>query len=109
MIIAIASGKGGTGKTTLVAYLVDILKDDRRPAVLIRGYGSDEDRMLTDKLEGVPVISGRDRIISAYKAIDEKGCNVLVLDDGLDIRRCRTTLRSLVVCAGIRLSDTVVS
>ncbi len=74
---------GGTGKTPLTCMLANSLKNDgRSPAVLIRGYGEDEWKMLKAKLGGIPVIVGRDRITSGREACEKFNADTLILDDG---------------------------
>ena len=74
---------GGTGKTTLIQMLAKRLAaDGRKPAVLIRGYGEDEDRILKRALLDIPVFVGRDRIKCGNRAIDEYSVDTILLDDG---------------------------
>lgn len=96
---------GGTGKTpTIISLAKDIQKAWHKPAILTRGYKSrwekkggmasdgkqlrarreevgDEPYMMARRLPGVPIYVGRNRVQSAYRAI-EAGCDVLLLDDG---------------------------
>lgn len=85
---------GGTGKTPVVAWLVNrcvIL--GQKPGVVSRGYRSldgqenDEKRLLAQLCPGVPHIQNRDRVAGAREAIAECGCDLIVLDDGLQHRR----------------------
>jgi len=74
---------GGTGKTPAVIALADILKKEgRNPAVIIRGYGDDEWRMLSEKLKGVPVIVNKNRLAGGRKAVREFGADTALFDDG---------------------------
>jgi tetraacyldisaccharide 4'-kinase len=74
---------GGTGKTPLIIHLATALSEQgKNVAVLIRGYGRDEVLELRKKLEGIPVVVGRDRIKSAHEAIQKYKADVLLLDDG---------------------------
>ncbi len=80
---------GGTGKTPFVIMLSKRLSQrGRKTAVLIRGYGEDEWKMLKNKLEryGVKVFVGRDRVKSAGFA-EKEGFDYIVLDDGFQHRR----------------------
>jgi len=53
---------GGTGKTSLAILLSRFLDaKGKKPAVLIRGYGDDEDRMLKERAD-ILVLSGRKQI-----------------------------------------------
>ncbi len=88
---------GGTGKTPFTIFLADhFLSAGRHPAVLIRGYGEDESRMLRDELPDVPVFAGQDRVKSAACAA-ENGRDVLILDDGFQHRRISRNLDILLV------------
>ena len=88
---------GGTGKTPFTIFLADhFLNKGMNPAVLTRGYGKDESRMLRDELPDVPVIVGQDRVKSARWAI-EQGRDVLILDDGFQHRRIARDLDVLML------------
>ncbi|UCH12553.1 MAG: tetraacyldisaccharide 4'-kinase [Candidatus Omnitrophota bacterium] len=83
---------GGTGKSSLVALISRFLDaKNKRPAILIRGYGEDEDRMLKEQLN-TTVLSGRDRIKNAKKAEDKYNADVLILDDGFQHWRIKRDL-----------------
>jgi len=83
---------GGTGKTSLVALISRFLNaKNKRPAILIRGYGEDEDRMLKKQLN-TAILSGRDRIKSAKVAEDKYNADVLILDDGFQHWRIKRDL-----------------
>jgi tetraacyldisaccharide 4'-kinase len=97
---------GGTGKTPLVIYLAGLLRSKGyRPAVISRGYKGtgtnavqvvcdrtsgladpfqvgDEPYLIADRLRDVVVMTGKKRHLPCRAAIDEFGCNVLILDDG---------------------------
>jgi tetraacyldisaccharide 4'-kinase len=97
---------GGSGKTPVVIYLARFLQQQGyRPAVVSRGYGGkangksnivsdgralyldsieagDEPRLIAEKTGGVAVLTGKKRIYPCQCAIDELGCNVIILDDG---------------------------
>jgi len=82
---------GGTGKTPFVIMLArNLAQKNKKAAVLIRGYGEDEWRMLEEKLgkRGVKVFVGRDRVKSA-RAAENSGVSAMVLDDGFQHRRLR--------------------
>ncbi|MCW8133904.1 MAG: tetraacyldisaccharide 4'-kinase [Planctomycetota bacterium] len=83
---------GGTGKTPFAAYLAQGLIERglaKKPAILMRGYGSarpgepnDEARELMRALgEAVPVVCDPKRIEGAEKALAQ-GCDAAILDDG---------------------------
>ncbi len=88
---------GGTGKTPMSIYLAEhFLSCARKPAVLTRGYGRDECRMIKDELADVPVIVGQDRVRSARRALRE-GSDVLILDDGFQHRRVARDVNVLLL------------
>jgi tetraacyldisaccharide 4'-kinase len=77
-----------------VAWIVNRLQvEEMRPAILSRGYrsldegGNDEKRLLDGMCPGVPHLQNRDRAASAHRAVEEFGCDVVVLDDGFQHRR----------------------
>ncbi|MCX5678397.1 MAG: tetraacyldisaccharide 4'-kinase [Candidatus Omnitrophica bacterium] len=75
---------GGTGKTPFTIALAGLLEDELRSsaAVLIRGYGWDEQALLKKNLPDTPILVGEDRVKSAHKAIRLYGSQFAVLDDG---------------------------
>lgn len=81
---------GGTGKTPFAIMLAGRLAGNQKEkiAVLIRGYGEDEWKLLEDKLGtiGARVFVGRDRIKTAKGAL-EWGARAIILDDGFQHRR----------------------
>ena len=64
-----------------------------RVAMVSRGYGSqdgrpnDEALELAEKLPDVPHVLDPDRVAGAGRAIDEFGCQMILLDDGFQHRR----------------------
>ncbi|MBU1083798.1 MAG: tetraacyldisaccharide 4'-kinase [Candidatus Omnitrophota bacterium] len=90
---------GGTGKTPFVILLADhFISRGAKPAILARGYGRDEDRMLRDELEGVPVFSGQDRVRAAQSAV-RNGNDIIILDDGFQHRRIKRDMNILLLDA----------
>lgn len=97
---------GGTGKTPTVRLICQIFKNKGfSPAIISRGYGGsakeainivtdgtdillepeeagDEPYMLASSLKGVPVLTGKKRILPCQYAIETFGCDLLLLDDG---------------------------
>lgn len=90
---------GGTGKTPMTIFIADhFTASKRKPAVLTRGYGNDECRMLADELPEVPVYKGQDRVKNVLKAARD-GRDVAILDDGFQHRRLARDLNILLVDA----------
>lgn len=79
---------GGTGKTPFVMALAGIYKERlrREPAILIRGYGWDEQAMLKKSLPDNPILVGENRASSAHRAIKLYGSDTSILDDGFQHR-----------------------
>ena len=91
---------GGTGKTPLVCWLVERLRErGRRPGVVTRGYGGSnrtarlvtpdadpgvvgDEPLLIARRSGAAVVVGRDRP-EAARLLVGLGCDVIVSDDGL--------------------------
>lgn len=75
---------GGTGKTPFTIALANLLEHElkKSTAVLIRGYGWDEQALLKKSLPDIPILVGEDRAKSAHKAIRLYGSQFAVLDDG---------------------------
>ncbi|MFH1782218.1 MAG: tetraacyldisaccharide 4'-kinase [Candidatus Omnitrophota bacterium] len=88
---------GGTGKTPSVIYITELLLEkNKRPAILIRGYGDDEHKLFPKLLGEVPVFVGKNRVSSAKKALSRGSIDTLVLDDGFQHRRLKRDLD--IVC-----------
>jgi tetraacyldisaccharide 4'-kinase len=97
---------GGTGKTPTVIHIVQMLQAcGMAPAIVSRGYGGsakdpvnivsdgqevlmtsdaagDEPVLLAHSLTGVPVLTGRKRILPCKHAVAHLGANIIILDDG---------------------------
>jgi tetraacyldisaccharide 4'-kinase len=84
---------GGTGKTPMVEWIIrQLLERQKKVGIVSRGYGAhggmnDEAMELAWKLPGVPHVQNPDRVAAARRAIDEFGCDALVLDDAFQHRR----------------------
>lgn len=93
---------GGTGKTPLVVYLVEVLKSQGyRPGVISRGYGGANDekpRWVTVDSDpaqvgdeavllaarcACPVVVGVNRPAAGRELLSKQACDVLISDDGL--------------------------
>ncbi|HTN01047.1 MAG TPA: tetraacyldisaccharide 4'-kinase [Planctomycetaceae bacterium] len=97
---------GGTGKTPFTAFLARELQSrGLRPGLLSRGYRSldgaenDEKRVLDRLCPGVPQVQNPDRVAGAERAIREFGCEVLILDDGLQHRRLQRDVEIVLIDA----------
>lgn len=98
---------GGTGKTPCVECIARFYRgQDRRVAVLSRGYGAREGRndealVLERNLPDVPHLQGPDRVALARIAVEELNAEVLVLDDGFQHRRLRRDLDIVLIDATV--------
>ena len=107
---------GGTGKTTLVAYIAEVLKSEgHKVAIISRGYKKpttpdtgnssdyagmgDEPFMLQEKLKDIPVIVDRDRFRAGKKAVQDYGVDSVILDDGMQQWRLKKDLEIVAVDA----------
>ncbi len=101
---------GGTGKTPMVIMLAKLLKEKGyKPAILSRGYGGkvkspvnvvsdgahirmgyaeagDEPVLIAKSAEGIPVLTGPQRILTGNVAVKTLGADVLILDDAFQHR-----------------------
>lgn len=88
---------GGTGKTPFTIFVADyFLSAGKRPAILTRGYGRDEDRLLVEEVPEARVYVGQDRVKNALKAASD-GCDVIVMDDGFQHRRLARDLDIVLI------------
>lgn len=91
---------GGTGKTSLIALLCRFFEEkNKRHAVLIRGYGQDEDRMLKERLPQTLILSGRNRLKNALIAENNYNIDTLILDDGFQHWRIKRDLDIVTINA----------
>jgi len=101
---------GGTGKTPVCMHIAGRFRDlghrvcvlsrgyrrrsDRSPLVVSDGFrtmagveaAGDEPYMMAKELQEVGVVVGKDRLAAAAVARDELGAELLVLDDGFQVR-----------------------
>lgn len=90
---------GGTGKTPLSRWVVERLRaDGRSPAVVLRGYGSDEVALHRRWAPEVPVVAAADRIAGVATAV-RNGAGVAVLDDAFQHRRLARDLDIVLLAA----------
>lgn len=88
---------GGTGKTPFTIFIADhLVSTGRNPAILMRGYGGDEDRMIRDEVPDIPVYADQNRVKSARRAARERRDSV-ILDDGFQHRRIARDLDILLI------------
>jgi tetraacyldisaccharide 4'-kinase len=115
---------GGTGKTPLVARLVDVLRvAGYKPGVVSRGYGGqstqwpryvtaesdphevgDEPVLLAQRC-GCPVVVGPDRAVAARTLAATYDCNVIISDDGLQHYQLRRDIEIAVIDGSRRLGN----
>jgi tetraacyldisaccharide 4'-kinase len=90
---------GGTGKTPVSAWVAaELGRLGARPAILLRGYGEDEQLVHARLNPQVPVIANPDRVAGAGRA-RTLGATVLVLDDAFQHRRAARDLDVVLVAA----------
>lgn len=91
---------GGTGKTSLVMHISRYLRRMGKDcAILIRGYGSDEDIMLKKVLTNTVILSGKNRVKNAQIEESEHGIKIFILDDGFQHWRLRRDLDIVAISA----------
>ncbi len=98
---------GGTGKTPFIEMLAKLLiEGGKRVAILSRGYratvrggelANDEAIELRQRLPGVPILLGKDRVTSARVAIEKFNSQCLLLDDGFQHFRLARDLDIVVI------------
>ncbi|CAN5654605.1 tetraacyldisaccharide 4'-kinase [soil metagenome] len=90
---------GGAGKTPVAAWLAARLAArGLRPAIVLRGYGTDEILVHREINPEIPVFAAVKRIDGALEAA-AAGCNVVVLDDGFQHLRLHRDLDIVLVAA----------
>lgn len=107
---------GGTGKTPLVAWLVELLKSaGYSPGIISRGYGGrpgtepqdvvpgsdpalagDEPVLLARRCR-CPVVIHPDRVAAARRLLARHACDIIISDDGLQHYRLGRTLEIAVI------------
>ncbi|NOY61878.1 MAG: tetraacyldisaccharide 4'-kinase [Gammaproteobacteria bacterium] len=107
---------GGTGKTPLVIWLVERLRQaGYRPAVVSRGYGGEphmqpravnaqssaqsvgDEPLLIARRCGCPVVVCTDRALAVEHLLAQGNCNVVVADDGLQHYRLGRDIEIAVI------------
>ena len=90
---------GGTGKTPVSAWLADQLAArGERPAIVLRGYGDDEQLVHARLSPGTAIIADADRVRGVARA-RAAGATVAVLDDGFQHRRARRDADLVIISA----------
>jgi len=97
---------GGTGKTPFVAWMAKWLNDHSTAvAIVSRGYRAqpgkrnDEALELEQLLPQIPQVQNPDRVAGALQAINERRCDVILLDDGFQHRRLDRDLDIVLIDA----------
>ncbi|MDR3317507.1 MAG: tetraacyldisaccharide 4'-kinase [Puniceicoccales bacterium] len=70
---------------------------DGKTVLLDSEHAGDEPYMLAKNLQGVPVVVDKDRVKAGRYAIKRLGADILILDDGYQYLRLRSTLRMALV------------
>ncbi len=114
---------GGTGKTSFISFISSLLPQDKKIAVLSRGYRSkiahtkavmeisngigplfpvdfcgDEPYLLAQLIPHARIIVGRDRVKAAKMACD-LNADIILLDDGMQFRRLKRDLEVVLLHA----------
>lgn len=88
---------GGTGKTPVTAWFARaLLARGLKPAVVMRGYGGDEDAVHRALNPSVPVIVAARRVAGVEQAAT-RGADVAVLDDAYQHRALRADANVVLV------------
>lgn len=116
---------GGTGKTPVTAKIANFIQNEKglKTAIISRGYGGslsikqtnvisdgenifynaedagDEPFWLSENTKNVVVITGKDRVKSIEKAINDFSCEVVILDDGYQHLKVERDLNILTIDA----------
>jgi tetraacyldisaccharide 4'-kinase len=85
---------GGSGKTTLAVYLYNKLSPAHKIAVLRRGYGSDEAKLMAEK--GIKFYSSKNRVNLAKTLSD---IEIFILDDGFQYRKLAYDINIVIMAA----------
>jgi tetraacyldisaccharide 4'-kinase len=90
---------GGTGKTPAAAWLAArLVERGARPAIVMRGYGSDEPLVHREVNPEIPVVIAGDRVAGVKRA-RALGADVAVLDDAFQHRRARRNADVVLISA----------
>ena len=96
---------GGTGKTPVASWFIErLLAMGRHPALVTRGYGSDEVLLYGIRNPGVPVVVQKSKLEGVAQAVRE-GADVAVLDDGFQHRAAKRNVDVVLVATEQRAED----
>ena len=96
---------GGTGKTPIAAWVArGLVARGAHPAVILRGYGEDENLVHARLNPSVPVVTGADRVAAVNEAA-RSGADIAVLDDAFQHRRVQRMADLVLVSADRWTSD----
>ncbi len=105
---------GGSGKTPQIEYLIRLLKNDYKIAVISRGYKrktkgfivadntatpksiGDEPYQIYKKFKDITIAVGENRAIAIRKVLDNFSPDVILLDDAFQHRRVKAGLNLLL-------------
>ena len=74
---------GGTGKTPLIEALIHrFLQKRKRVALLTRGYGNDEEKVIFQCFPEVDILSGKNKLSNALQAQKNLDLDLFLMDDG---------------------------
>lgn len=90
---------GGTGKTPLAAWIAEYcVRHGHTPAILLRGYGADEELVHARLVPRAVVVANPDRVAGAALA-RARGAQICVLDDAYQLAGLARDLNIAVVSA----------
>ena len=90
---------GGTGKTPIAAWVArELLERGAKPAIVLRGYGGDEQLVHQTLNPTLPIVVAPDRVAGVAEA-SRRGATVAVLDDAFQHRRIRRAADFVLVSA----------
>ncbi|MDR1436099.1 MAG: tetraacyldisaccharide 4'-kinase [Puniceicoccales bacterium] len=70
---------------------------DRKTVLLDSEMAGDEPHMLAKNLPGIAILTDRDRVKAGHFAINNFGCNTIILDDGFQYLRLRSQFNILLI------------
>jgi len=92
-------GVGGAGKTPVSAWIAQHYAErGRTPAILLRGYGGDEPRVLARLVPNAVVVANPDRVAGAREAV-RLGADIFVLDDAFQLLKVARDLNIALLAA----------